>query len=341
MYGFGKKLSKDNIYEKISSYDIFKHYSDNFQTINKNFSSDFGEDSVPSCCIAQINGDLLYTDFRTNKSYRAIPFVMEKLGLTYFEALQQINVDFNLKLGENYPLNFKFKSKKGIIHPPKKIIEKPPSIIQKKQRPFTKKDLEYWNKFYWTEEMLTKSNTQSISHYWINGTMFIVKPKELAFSYEYYYNNKRKQRKLYFPERTNFKWFSNTDNTIVQLVDVMPKYGDVLFITSSKKDAGIFWRLQLDNMFPNKIIHGVAPNTEGGFPIEKWFLKIKERYKHVIIWYDNDSTGIQNAKKYSEIYNIPYMYNPENTPKDPSDFAKSLGLNEFYKLLKQKIDELQ
>ena len=43
----------------------------------------------------------------------------------------------------------------------------------------------------------------------------------------------------YFPDRKENKWISNVDNTIVQLVDVMPKQGDILFITSSKKDAGI------------------------------------------------------------------------------------------------------
>lgn len=339
MYGFGEELTKENILSKVSSYEIFKHYSDNFKEVNKHFISDFRKEENPSCCIAQIKGDLLYTDFGTGQSYRSIAFVMAKLGVSYPEALQQINTDFQLGLG--YILDFK---PDRIVIPKMgttpKFQDKGFSILKKKKRPFTKRDLEYWNSFYWTEWMLTEAKTESISHYWINGNMWVVKSDELAFSYEYYWHNSHQMRKLYFPEREKFKWFSNVDNTIVQLVDVMPKLGDTLFITSSKKDAGIFWRMQLDKMFGDSVIHGVAPNNEGGFPVENWFLKVQNRYKKIVLWYNNDEAGISNAKKYSELYHIPYFYTPAGTPKDPSDFSKKYGIEEFYKLVKLKLDEL-
>lgn len=339
MYGFGEDLTKENILSKISSYDIFRNYSDNFREVGHKFNSDFREDNNPSCCIAQIRGDLLYTDFGTGKSYRCFAFVMEKLGLDYFQALQQINLDFNLGLGSVITPNLSPKGYSGVVTPKKQFVEKTHTILRKKQRPFTKRDLEYWNSFYWTEWMLKEAKTQSISHYWINGNMWVIQPDELAFSYEYYWHGGRQQRKLYFPERGEFKWFSNVDNTICQLVDVMPKIGDILFITSSKKDAGIFWRMQLDKMFQNVVIHGVAPNNEGAFVPDKWFLKVQNRYKKIVLWYNNDEAGIRNAKKYSELYNIPYFYNPEKTPKDPSDFSKKYGIEEFYKLVKNKIND--
>lgn len=345
MYGFGEELTKENILSKVSSYEIFKHYSDNFKEVNKHFISDFRKEDNPSCCIAQIKGDLLYTDFGTGQSYRSIAFVMAKLGVSYPEALQQINTDFQLGLG--YILDFKpdrvvVPKMEGVAP---KFQDKGFSILKKKKRPFTKRDLEYWNSFYWTEWMLTEAKTESISHYWINGNMWVVKPDELAFSYEYYWHGGRMQRKLYFPEREKFKWFSNVDNTICQLVDVMPKMGDILFITSSKKDAGIFWRMQLDGMFQDTVIHGVAPNTEGSFVPEAWFLKAQNRWKKIVIWYNNDwdkdnNPGVTNAIKYGEKYNLPYFYNPDGTPKDPSDFSKKYGIEEFYKLVKLKLDEL-
>ncbi len=334
-----KPLTKENILSLISSYDIFKFYSPNFQKLNKLFKSDLRKENNPSCSITSINGDLLYTDFGLGKSFRCIDFVMFKYNLTYAEALQKINMDFNLGLGGNITLDTS-TSQSPIIHKKINIQDKPPTIIQKKKRPFTKKDLQYWNEFYWTEEMLKLSKTESISHYWINGNMITV-GDELAFSYEYYWHNGRFQRKLYFPERNQYKWISNVDNTIVQLVDVMPKYGDILFITSSKKDAGIFWRMNMEGMFRNIVVHGVAPNNEVSFVPKEWFRKIKTRYKSIIIWYNNDFTGINNASKFSSEYEIPYCHNPIGSPKDPSDFCKEYGIKKFFNFVTDNLIKLE
>lgn len=341
MYGFGKELTVENIFKKISSYDIFKEYSENFKVIGKNFTSDLrDDDDNASSQINVIGGDLLYSDFGLGKSFRCIEYVKYKFGLDFFSALQKINQDFNLGLGINSGniKNTKYVKKSQTIQ----LKEKKPSDIKKRKRPFTEKDLKYWNEFYWTEQMLKDSNTESISHYWINGNMWTVKPDELAFSYEYYWHNNRMQRKLYFPQRTDYKWFSNVDNTIVQLVNVMPKKGNVLFITSSKKDAGIFWRINIERYFPDLIIHGVAPNNEGSFVPEEWFNKQKLRWDKIILWYNNDwhkkdNPGVTNSIKYAEKYGIEWFVNPDNEPKDPSDYAKKYSLDKFVKLIKEKL----
>lgn len=339
-------LTKENIFKRITSYDIFKYYCSGFSKVGEMFKSELRDDSNPSCCISNIGGDLLYTDFGQG-SYRCIDYVMAKYNISYVEALHRINLDFNLGLSTTIPYNVAG----GVYIPPTTygkvhFKEKKPTVIRIKSREFTKKDLEYWNEFYWTKWMLETSKTKSLSHYWIdndkNDNQIYYVNNELCFSYDYYWHNDRMQRKLYFPERNNFRWISNMDNTVVQLVDVAPKHGDILFITSSKKDGGIFWRIELEKMFPDLVIHGVAPNNEGAFVPEEWFYKIKKRWKRIIIWYNNDwnkptNTGIINAKKYSEKYNIEYYYNPDNEPKDPSDFSKKYTLQAFKELLESKI----
>lgn len=339
MYGFGEELTKENILKKITSYDIFRYYSENFKDIGKSFCSDLPgrTDENPSAQINVIKNDLLYRDFGAGKSFRAIDYVMVKKNLSYFEALEQINQDFNLGLGV-YTDRVLTPSKVKPVKTSIVLKEKSSVMLKKRQRPFTKKDLEYWNSFYWTEDMLKQSGTQSISHYWVNDYKFIVGEDELAFSYEYYYHNNRMQRKLYFPNRQRFKWVSNVDNTIVQLIDVMPKFGDVLFISSSKKDSGIFWRINIDKVFPDLIIHSVSPNSEAAFVEESWFKKIQTRWKKIILWYNNDETGIRNSKKFAEIYNIEWYCNPLGTPKDPSDYSRMYGLEEFVKLIKQNLN---
>ena len=347
MYGFGEELTKENILKKITSYDIFRYYSENFKDIGKSFCSDLPgrTDENPSAQINVIKNDLLYRDFGAGKSFRAIDYVMVKKNLSYFEALELINQDFNLGLGV-YTDRVITPSKVKPVKTSIVLKEKLPTVLKKRQRPFTKKDLEYWNSFYWTEWMLNESNTQSIGNYWIgkNGEVyqFDVKPDELAFTYEYYWHDGRMQRKLYFPERKRNKWFSNADATIVQLVNVAPKTGDIIFITSSKKDAGIFWRLNIDRAFPDLVIHGVSPACESAFVPVEWYNKMKTRWKRIILWYNNDfhkvdNPGVKMSKKFSEKYGIEWYVNPDNTKKDPSDFSKEYGIQEFKNLLESKL----
>ena len=94
-------LTSKNLWEKIDSYNIFKAYCTNFDKVGVSFKSDMPnrpkEDTNASCQITNIKGDLLYTDFGDG-SYRAIPYVMRKFGLSYYDALRKINQDFSLGL---------------------------------------------------------------------------------------------------------------------------------------------------------------------------------------------------------------------------------------------------
>ena len=55
----------------------------------------------------------------------------------------------------------------------------------------------------------------------------------------------------------------------------------------------------------------------------------------MIIFYDNDTPGLVQAKKYSEQYNLPYIYLPLDGPKDISDYYKAFGKEATIKILKQ------
>ena len=155
--------------------------------------------------------------------------------------------------------------------------------------------------------------------------------RSLAYSYDYYMHEGIFRRKLYFPEKTGKeKWLSNVDNTIIQNWDLLPKSGgDVLFITSSKKDCGPFYRIY------NKW-NACAPNNEGSFlPEDVFFKKIKPRWNRIILWFDNDDTGIKNSLKWAKKYQIEAVWNPVNAPKDQSDFVKAHGLREFNNLIQK------
>lgn len=341
---FESQITLEELMSKVSSFDIFTYYCPNFKQLGKPFCSEFRPDKNPSCNIKIWKGDLLYKDFGSGESYRAIDYVMFKYNLGFNETINKIyeqlgksNCNDNVDRNIGQPMVVKNGTEASQS-----------SIIRIKKRDWYQEATEYWDRFYWNEYMLKESKTYPISHYWFNGErtnyqdIFYNVENELAFSYDYYVSENVMRRKLYFPEREQNRWYSNVDNSIVQLVDVAPKSGDVLFITSSKKDSGIFWRMQLEKMFPDVIIHGVAPNAESSFVPPEWLAKMRPRWKRIVIWYNNDwhkldNPGIKFAKKYSEMYGLEYYYNPDSEPKDPSDFSKEKSLIEFRDLVNIKL----
>jgi hypothetical protein len=322
-------LNKDNIYWKTNDFTIFKHYCNNFQTLNKLFNSPFRKEDNPSCIITVYDGKLWFRDFGLGKSFTAIDFVQYLYNLSYYDTLEKINRDLYLGLQSS---NINIKSKPIKFEFTHKLSDNLNTIIKIKSIPFTEEGLNYWESYGWTLDMLIAANIRQIDFFWIvkqnqytNDKFIIDVRHKLAFSYDYYWHNSIFRRKIYLPLEKN-RFYSNVDNTIIQGWDLLPKYNNnELFITSSFKDVGVFWRL--NNYYSNSI----APNNEIMFiPEDIFWTKIKPRFKRIIAWLNNDSTGIINSLKWAEKYQIEAYFNPIRCPhKDPSDFVKYEGLREF------------
>jgi hypothetical protein len=326
-------LSKESLMQKISSYQIFKAYCKHFVQVGKSFKSEFRDEKSPSCMIERIGGDLLYTDFGEG-SYYAIEYVMRKYACGFFDAMSIINQDFSLGLIDHNANRDRFaKNHFQVIKNEPVFSTKQTTEIAVRYSKWQQQELDYWLQFGWSREMLDRASIRPIDFYWltIRHKGIIEAPyavhNELAFSYDYYRHLDIFRRKLYFPEREGkFKWLSNVDNTIIQNWDLLPKEGgDLLFIASSKKDAGVHWRLN------GHYCNACAPNNEGSFlPEPIFYHKIRPRWKRIVAWLDNDSTGIKNALKWAQKYQIEAVWNPERCPlKDQSDFVSGHGLREF------------
>ena len=330
-------LTKSNLLDIVSTYQIFQAYCTNFKKISQPFKSEFRDEKSPSCMIDHIGGDLLYTDFGEG-SYRAIEYVMRKFNLDFRDAIRKINLDFGLNLIDNSDRDFRYvRTIISKINPTPHFKEKTTTQIEVAYAPYKDYDLEYWSKYGWTEDMLQMASIRPIDYFWLTMEhknmirMPYAVPHELAYSYDYYRHNGIYRRKLYFPEREGkFKWISNVDNTVIQNWDLLPKGGgDLLFITSSKKDCGGYFRIY-------KQWNACSPNTELIFIPEKiFYTKIKPRWRRIIYWGDNDEVGIRNALKWSKMHQIEAVWNPLRAPKDQSDLIAKDGLREFnYQLTK-------
>lgn len=317
-----EELNKENIFKKISEYDVFKYYIPDFETIGQKFSSPFRKDSDPSCIIREFNGHLFYKDFGNGESYGAVAFVMHKYNMSFGEALTIISSDFNLGLHSKTisAKSMGFVAKKNVEV--KSIPTKPATIRIKRREWNDGLDEEYWGQYGFNRAVLSHFKVFPISHLWVNGKYIIVKEKEPSYAYvlgegEY---------KILSPY-SMFKWITNGKSTI-QGLEQLPNSGDLLIITSSLKDAMMLW------MFG---YHAIAPASENTAINIEQVEELKKRFTKMVIFFDNDESGIRAAKAYSETYKIPYVYLPEGSEKDISDFYVANGKEKTAKVLMELI----
>jgi hypothetical protein len=324
MYGVYQELNKENIYKKITSFNIFRRYCPGFEAFGKKFKSPLRDnDRNPSACIIPYKGDLYFKDFGSD-GYRAVDFVMEYYQLSFQQALEKINYDFNLGLGH---VDYVFKPVTPHIEhiDDSELKDKSTTIIKIKRRPFTDDDINYWYGNYMiSEDTLLKFGVSAISNFSINTYTYF--SHKLSYSYDYYWEDGIFRRKIYQPLSPD-KWFSN-GGAIVQGEGMLPKSGDLLIITSSLKDVMALYEMGYT---------AIAPTTESSFVPESYYLKQNGRFTRIILFMDSDDAGIDANKRLSEKWGLEYILIPEQySSKDISDLIKNYGQQIAIKLLYEK-----
>ena len=84
-------------------------------------------------------------------------------------------------------------------------------------------------------------------------------------------------------------------------------------------------------------ITAIAPNSENLFITEAQYTKLKTKFKHIVLFYDNDAPGIQCMRKIKKAHpELAVMYIPRKyEAKDISDFRKKYGKEKTLKLIEQ------
>lgn len=341
------EITPAELLEKVLDIDIARRYIINFREVGKPFRSELRTDKTANSCFIfedKATGRLKYKDFADPNlptQINMIEYVAIKKNITFQEAVNDIASKFNIIQSKG--LAYESKTFDSGYQSRKSEEEKSSSdlVIRVKQRGWTKADIDYWNQYHIPIEMLERNNIKSISHIWLlrdNKKIFNAEFSKThpVYSYEYYWHEDIFRRKIYRPYNDNFKWVSNTDYTVVQNYPNIPKSGDLLFIQSSYKDCMV-----MEMMGYNSI----APNAESTWlPLNYWN-KIKERWRKIVIfgnndWDKEDNPGLSYAKKHSKRYGIPFIVIPDGETSDISDYAKKYNLERAKELTEDLIREI-
>lgn len=294
------------------------------------FRSPLREDNSPTCSFYKnTSGDLIFKDFSGHFHGNFISVVMFKYSCSYHMALKIIANDFSII---DCP---KLKRNPKPIEPSQTILKDDgPARIQVEIRDFTEDDLNWWSKYGITKQILRKFSVYSCNSVFLNGSYFTgATKKQRIYGY---YRGKRNDLELwriYFPGRHSYKFLSNWKSFMLQGAKQLPESGDLLVVTKSLKDVMCLYSMG---------ITAVAPCSENLFMSESQFEKLQKRFKHIIVFYDNDLPGIQNMNKIRKQFPVKCVWIPRHLGvKDISDFYKKYGKEKTLELLNNAKERIE
>ncbi len=321
-----KNLTVNNITNYVDEYSIIKLALPDFKGPGKYRSNLRYDDRNESLNVTVRGGKMIISDFGLSDSIgmnvytycrKVFGFPDDSKG--FVETLSKIADSFDLPLSTISKYSSAINLPKGKIYNIQ-LSDAPEIVIRYRSRKYfsSKKDYEFWKPLLDVVseeeliEMFKLFGVVFLSHYWINDECFTVKESSPTYCYKL-----GTKRKLYSPYYVKYKWVSNIPKTDVHGLDTLPETGDILIIDKSVKDCLVNHALGY---------YSIPSISESTFIPIDILNNLKKRFKRIYIHYDNDIPGIREAKKNSELYDLPYYYFPEEMGKDNFNVLEKHGV---------------
>ena len=347
-------LNKDEILSRTNNgIGVFKHYISGNWRIGRNFLNPLYEDRKASCSIYYDRKSQTYKmkDFG-NDTYSGDCFdIVGKIkGLDcnnpkdFIEILQTINRDLSLGMDENdqsfvapvSTLVDKSKKQPENIPTPTPKKAKPYSILQQN---FSAKELSFWSQYNITVDILKIYKVVSLKEFKSENNdgkpfSFYSTDTEPIFGYQ-----GKRYVKIYRPfSEIRFLYGGNLPDNYCFGLEQLPAKGDTLFITGGEKDV---------MSLAAKDFHAICFNSETSNIPQNVIKKLSYRFKHIILLYDTDKTGLDASIKHAQqlanlgVKRLVLPLSGTKQEKDISDYFKLGNTREnFNQLFIEFLDNL-
>lgn len=347
-------LSKEEILARTNKgLNIFRHYLSFPFRVGRNFLNPLYEDTKASCNVYfDRNSDQYKLKDYGNDTYSGDSFYFVGIlsGIDcnqptgFVEILQKINQDLCLRL-ENEPFNQPTNSKPLLGSLGVSSLSEPPfggrgfKPYSLKVQPFSETELAFWGQYGITPETLKKYQVVSLKEFSSENNegkpyTQMSTDKEPIFAYQ-----SKRYMKLYRPFSTvRFQYAGDMPDKYCFGLEQLPPKGNILFITGGEKDV-----LSL----VAKGYSAICFNSETSNIPQTLIRKLTYRFKHIVLLYDCDKTGLDASAKHEQqlsTLGVKRMILPlkgTKEEKDISDFFKLGNTREdFQKLFLQFLDTL-
>ncbi len=331
-------LSKSEIIVRTNKgLEVFRYYLGIDFRVGRNFLNPLYEDTKASCNVYfdRHSGVYKMKDFGNDDYSGDCFFLVSKITgencndkQGFIQILKRINDDLHLNL---YPYRPKSTSKKPTITIADEnhmvtIKMKVPYTIE--QKTFSQMELDFWIQYGITPNILRKFGVISIKAYHSRNRdnkpfSFETSEAEPIFGY-----NRRDYIKIYRPfSIVRFLYGGLQNQNYCFGLEQLPNKGDTLFITGGEKDVMALYV---------KGFHAICFNSETSNIPNQIIQNLSYRFKHIVLLYDVDETGIKASGKHQEQlknFDVKQLVLPLKGTKEEKDIADFFGLGKDAKEL--------
>ena len=331
-------ISKEEILRKVKIIDLWYYYCSNFKTLDVSFISELYDDVNPSARVLVSNsGNLYYKDFGSSDYFSDIfGYIQAKYNCSYFECLNIIVNDFGLRKSiVDINLKNSILALGQIVRQDVQVKIK--SEINCEYQGFNLNDYNYWNSFGISFDTLNKGECFSTKSLTLDkGSKrysYQYKNSSPIYTYqEYDIDEKYIGKRIYFPkESKERKWINDSSSEAIQGIKLLPKNGELLILSKAFKENALFYELGYSS---------VSLASESIVLKEYQYSHLKERFKEIILWYDDDNQGRKISYETSQKYDLKEIFLSEEC-KNITDFRLMNSDEETIKMIKNKIDECE
>lgn len=320
MFGKGKdnSISITDTIKKLDEFAVASFYL-GISTLPCLIHSPLREDNNPSFYLYYKDNKVFFKDFAKGDSGDIITLLSKLWSLNIHDTVIKI-----INNGKSGNIIIKKYGKKN-------VYKRSNIKLECKTRLWKKHDVEYWEQFGISLKWLKYAEVYPICNILLckDNKKIILTADKYAYAYvEHKEGNCT--LKIYQPYNTKgFKWTNKHDSSVISLWTKVPEYADNVCICSSLKDALCLWI--------NSGIPSIAIQGEGYAISETAKKELLRRFKQVFICLDNDKVGLKNAEKLAEKTGFTNIILPPfEGGKDISDLFKSVGKEEFNKIIKKQ-----
>jgi len=344
------ELNKDNVLRLTDKgLSVFRHYIAIPFQIGKNFLNPLYNDKHASCNVYfdRRNNCYRMKDFG-NDDYSGDCFTLAgklagldcKTPRDFIQIMDKINEDLHLGLNNTiHTVRYEHTEKHEKVNPPESFPIKKARPYTIKQHHFTAMELLWWKQYGINEKTLSRYNVLSLERFESISKddkmfYFLSSEHEPMFCY-----SGKHHIKIYRPKSDiRFLHAGNIPDVYCFGLELLPAKGDLLFITGGEKDV-----LSL-------VAHGfnaISFNSETSNIPQDIIQKLSYRFKHIILLFDVDKTGLSSSEKQIQqlvpfgVKRLLLPLSGSKEEKDISDFFR-IGntANDLMKLFIDYLDTL-
>jgi hypothetical protein len=338
-------LSKDAILRRTNNgLDVFRHYVSGQWRVGRNFLNPLYEDRRASCNVYFDRRGECYRlkDFGNDECSGDCFFYVGRLrGLDcrnpkdFVEILQTINREMGLGLSEDGD-TFVAVAPSPSGQPDIQKKARPWSVEQKS---FSAGELAFWGEYGITPETLRAYKVIALREFHSEngeGKPYTIRATDTEPMFGY---QGKRHIKIYRPvSEIRFLYGGNLGDNYCFGLEQLPAKGDTLFITGGEKDV---------MTLAAHGFHAICFNSETSNIPPALIKKLSYRFKHIILLYDTDKTGLEASTRHaaaladSGVRRLVLPLAGTKREKDVSDFFRMGGTREsFLRLFIEFLDNL-